>query len=210
MKSIAVFINSEGLTSSPSEEGIIRVYTQDSDTNSWIVSTEFAFSPGKATSLLEIRAMLTDMLQKIGDCKIFAAREVVGQLYKVLDTNGFSIYEVEGIPEQLLDYILAYEEENKIISTETTMRPSVPSPEKTDIPGIYFINLKTALSNDPNLSSKKILLPFITNEKFKALEIICDHIPKWFDSEFEKLGLSSTVSKLERNEYKVRISAGGL
>jgi hypothetical protein len=36
MKSISVFLNSKELTSSPREEGIIRVYTHDSGTNNWL------------------------------------------------------------------------------------------------------------------------------------------------------------------------------
>ncbi len=208
MKSISVFLNSKELTSSPREEGIIRVYTHDSGTNNWLVTTEFEFSPGKATSLIELRSMIANMLQRIGDCRIFAARQVAGQLYSILEANRFSIYEAEGAPEQFLDSLLWSEEASKSSSVETMKQPSIPLPEKTDIPGTYFINLKTALNTDPNLSSKKILLPFITSGNFKVLEVICDHIPKWFDSEFKMHGLSSTVNKLDGNEYKVRISTG--
>lgn len=210
MKSISVFLNSKGLTSSPSEEGIIRVYTHDSDINTWSISTEFGFSPGRSTSLTELRSMIADMIQKIGDCRIFAARKVTGQLYYILEANGFSIYEVEGSPEQFLDSLLSSEEAFRSSLVETTKQTSIPLPEKTDIPGIYFINLKAALNTDPNLTSKKILLPFINSGNFKALEVICDHIPKWFDREFEKQGLSSTISKLAENEYKVTISTSAL
>lgn len=210
MKSISFFLNLKGRTSSPSEDGIIRVYTHDSNNNTWTISTEFEFSPGKATSLSELRSIIASMIQKIGDCRIFAARKVTGQLYYILEANNFSIYEVEGSPEQFLDSLLSSEEAISSSSAEATKQPSIPLPEKTDIPGTYFINLKTALNTAPNLTSKKILLPFISSQNFKALEVICEHIPKWLDSELEKQGLSSIVSKLDENEYMVTISTSAL
>jgi Fe-only nitrogenase accessory protein AnfO len=206
MKSICMFLNSEGLPSSPSEEGTIRVYVQNPDTNSWDVKEEFEFSLLKSTSISEIRKTILNMIQRIGDCRVFAARAVTGQLYSVLEINKFNIYEVEGKPEQFLDSILASEIKENENSIKKNTQPFISYPEKTDIEGSYFINLKAALNSDPNLTSKKILLSFIRSKNFKTLEVICDHIPKWFHEEFENLGLQSAVSKVNGNEVKVTIS----
>jgi Fe-only nitrogenase accessory protein AnfO len=207
MKAIAIFLNSEGLTSSPSEEGTIRVYSQNLNTNSWEVTKEFGFSLVKSTSIAELRRAILNMIQRIGDCRIFAAKEVAGQLYSVLEANRFSIYEVEGKPEQFLDSILSSEKEENESAIEKNAQPVICYPEKTNVEGSYFINLKAALNSDPNLTSKKILLSFLKSKDFKVLEIICDHIPKWFDEEFENQGLQSTVSKLDGNEIKVIITS---
>lgn len=205
MKSISIFLNSEGITSSPPEAGIIRVYTQNPAVGSWEITKEFAFSLLKSSSLLELRRTILNMVQRIGDCRIFAAREVAGQLYSVLEANNFNIYEVEGKPEQFLDSIIASEEESEKTAGKSTKTP-VCYPAKNGIEGSYFIDLKAALNSDSTLTSKKILLPFLESRDFKVLEVICDHIPRWFSEEFERQGLQSTESKLDRNEYKVTIS----
>jgi Fe-only nitrogenase accessory protein AnfO len=205
MKSIAIFLNSEGLTSSLEEAGLIRVYTQNFKNDAWEVTKEFAFSLLTSASILELRNTISDMIQSIGDCRIFVAREVAGQLYSVLEANLFSIYKVRGKPEQFLDSISALEDEANNRSLEKS-QPSWCYPEKIDDQGTYYLNLQAALNADPDLTSKKILLPFLTKKDFKVLEVVCDHLPKWFDDEFKKHGLLSTSSKFQENEYKVIIS----
>jgi len=100
--------------------------------------------------------------------------------------------EVEGKPEQFLNSILATEIKESENSVQKTAQPSIYYPEKTDVEGSYFLNLEAALNSDPNLTSKKILLPFLKSKDFKSLEVICDHIPRWFNEEFENQGLHST------------------
>ncbi len=206
MESISVFLNSEGITSSPIEEGKIRVYAQNPGTGSWEVTKEFAFSLLNNPSISELRRTILNMIQRIGDCRIFVAREVAGQLYSVLEANKFSIYEVEGKPEQFLDSILFSEKKEQENTLAKNSPPSISYPEKTDVAGSYFIDLKAALNTDPALTSKKILLPFLKNRDFKVLEVLCDHVPRWFAEEFEEQGFQSTEWKLGENEYKILIS----
>jgi Fe-only nitrogenase accessory protein AnfO len=206
MNSIAVFLNPEGLTASPQEEGIIRVYSQNPVGGSWEAIKEFEFSPAKSSSISELRKMTLAMIQRLDGCRIFTAREVAGQLYSVLEANRFSIYEVEGKPEQFLDSILASEKQENKNPADESAGPPKCYPEKTDAEGSYFMNLKAALNSDPNLTSKKILLPFFKDTNFKVLEIICEHIPRWFYSELEKLGLQFTESRLGENEYKAVVT----
>jgi Fe-only nitrogenase accessory protein AnfO len=207
MKSVSVFLNSEGLTSTLKEEGKVKVYSQNSNNNSWEVTKEIPFSLVKSTSISELRKVILNMIKEIGDCRIFVAREVAGQLYTFLETNGFNIYEINGVPEQFLDMLQVSEiEENKNPIEKSS--PTIECyPYRTEVADTYFMNLKAALNSNPNLTSKKILLPFIAKKEFKVLEVICDHIPKWFNDEFEKQGLVSTVSDFGKNEYKVVITA---
>lgn len=210
MISVSVFINSKGITATPTEEGFVKIYNYDTDTKVWEASENFEFSLLNSSSIPEMRKTILDLVQKLGNCRIFIARSVVGQLYSVLEANRFHIYEVDGKPEQFLDSILTYEEEEAKCSATEFTEPQIPCPQKTDVPGTYTINLKNALNSTPGLSSKKILLPFLASGNFKVLEIICDHIPKWFDSEFNYKGLSSTITKLNEFEYKVTISTSSL
>jgi Fe-only nitrogenase accessory protein AnfO len=206
MKSISIFLNKEGYAATPKDEGIIRVYAYDHINNSWDITKEFEFSLLKSTSIVHLRNTISNMIQRIGDCRIFVAREVVGQLFSVLEANRFNIYEAEGKPEQFLESILASENKEIKKPDEISEQNIITYPKETDISGNYFIDLKAALSSAPDLSSKKVLLPFLTNRSFRVLEVICDHVPKWFDDELKRQGLNSDVSKLDENSYKVVIS----
>jgi Fe-only nitrogenase accessory protein AnfO len=55
--------------------------------------------------------------------------------------------------------------------------------------GCYRINLAEILENDSSLNSKQVLVPFMACVAFKRLEVLCDHVPRWFGRELGKLNL---------------------
>ncbi|MDR0548405.1 MAG: hypothetical protein LBI10_03195 [Deltaproteobacteria bacterium] len=64
-------------------------------------------------------------------------------------------------------------------------------------PGQYFLDLKAALAKEPDLSSKKILRPFLQTVNFKELTIKCDHAPPWLPLETAKMGYDLMIEKGE-------------
>jgi Fe-only nitrogenase accessory protein AnfO len=197
MISFAVFLNREMSTSSSLEEGIVRVFTYDLKNDLWHIVRDIEFSLVNCSSIFEFREKISGMIARIGDCKVFIAKEVKGQLYSVLEAYRFSIYEVDGKPEQFLSSILALETNNKEIATESPTY--LHSPVKTSVEGNYYLNLKEMLDKNPELSSKKVLLPFLTEKNFKELEVICDHIPKWLNEELKKQGMTASEGKVDGN-----------
>jgi len=55
--------------------------------------------------------------------------------------------------------------------------------------GAYKIDLALLLTTYSSLNSKQILIPILHNSSFKTLEIVCEHIPRWFGMELESLHL---------------------
>ncbi len=205
MECIAVFVNNKGQTASLTEEGFVKMYTRGKD-NTWTETGSISFVPANNNGIAGLRKSITEMVQKLGDCRIFVASEVAGQLYNVLEASMFNIYEAEGKPEEFLDSVWNAEEaEMKAPSVNTDKPLNGFYPEKTENEGHYFLDLKSLLASKPELTSKQALIPFLSNADFTHLEVICDHLPRWFESEFEKLGLHSSISKFSGNEYKVSI-----
>jgi hypothetical protein len=68
------------------------------------------------------------------------------------------------------------------------------TPTETDRAGNYFIDLTQLQQKHPELSTKMALLPFLRETPFYALEMVCDHIPPWFDHQFPGLRLCYTLS----------------
>ncbi|MDF2944475.1 MAG: anfO [Herbinix sp.] len=210
MQLIAVFVNDEGNAASLVENGFLRLYTKGA--KEWIVKSELPFLLDNRKGLIEVRTFIQQLVKRLDGCTVFVAQQVAGQLYYILEANGFNTYEAEGKPEQFLDSIWEDLQLETARITETVMnlddnktRKVERYPIQTEKEGVYYFNLKQALLADCSLTSKKILIPFLRQRHFQALEIICDHVPQWIASELISLELTSTVTLLEENEYKVSI-----
>jgi hypothetical protein len=62
------------------------------------------------------------------------------------------------------------------------------------------------MNGKTSYSSKQILLPFFKENSFEILEMLCDHVPNWFDDELPVLGLSSRAEQF-KDCVKVKIYA---
>lgn len=203
MYKIAVVVNSKGYTTTITEPGILRVYTKVLDT--WNIIKEFPYSIDFSQGIAVVKRNIAEVLKKLEDCKIFVAAEVSGQLYYILEVNGFTSYEAEGDPLSFLDSMYNNEllEEAKPPKEKETA--SEVKPILTDQCGVYLINLGKALFENSDLSSKKILKPILQEGKFEVLNVYCDHVPRWFDTDLKAMGFSQEISKLTEKEYQIKI-----
>ncbi len=201
---IAVFLNNSGQTASLAEEGFVKVFVKKN--NQLTEQDSIPFAPGSSKSLVEFRSSIIQMVRRLGSCRVFIAKEVIGQLYSVLEANLFNIYEIDGRPEKFLDSIFNIEEIDAQNLPSIDEKPSDDFyPQKTGTDGNYFVNLKTLLESDPALSSKQVLLPFLAKASFNHLEVVCSHIPRWFDEELGGMGLYSSIVKANDGEYNVMV-----
>lgn len=213
---IAVYMNSDGLTASLTDKGLVRVYGKEGE--EWRVEKDLPFDLEHKSRSAEVRTIIMEMINQLGECKVFTAKEVSGQLYYVLEAKGYEAFEAEGKPEEYLDSIwkeiqaMKKEESENTETSEktgqfTVRKDAKPStnPEVIDQEGVYWINLIPALNTDCTLTSKKILIPFLRKMEFDCLNVICDHIPKWFDNEMSSMGLIFRAVQLKHNLYQASI-----
>lgn len=197
---IAVFLNSNGETISFNETGVVKVYLKDKE--EWKVIKEIVFGIDNLTTSKEIREKLTAMAQALGECKVFVATEIKGLPFTVLDGMGFNIWKVKGTPEKFLEHVLESEEEEKLNKLKGQV---IPTPVQQGDKGNYYIDLKAIMESNEKVTSKQMLLPFLNNESFNELEIVCGHIPPWFEGEFKKLNLKSHIEKINEGEFNVKV-----
>jgi len=143
------------------QSGTTKVYLKEKE--EWKIINEIAFESNDLMSSDIIRDNVKIMASAIGDCKVFVARGVKGIPYTVLDGMGFNIWKVEGIPEDFLDLVVKGEEEEKLNKEKPEI---IPTPIKSGKEGNYFIDMKTEMQNNSNLTTKQILLPFIHKTTF--------------------------------------------
>ncbi len=209
---IAVCVNTEGITSTLEDGHLVKLYEQKEE--QWVSLEEFPCSLELTNGISAVKDTITKLLMQLTDCKIFVATKISGQLYYLLEANHFNSYEAEGHPLLFLDSI--YENELQERTLKASNETSILN--KTDFAltnlfieeiahsGYYHINLRSALLQYPALSSKKLLKPFLKKKEFKELNILCDHCPKWFETELHSMGLQYTNQYQSNNECQIRIS----
>lgn len=107
-KEIAVYIGEDGKAASIDDRGIIAVFSRNRD--SWEILREKLFAADGQKGLAEPPKNLVEILDFLGECRIFSARSVTGTTFFELDRAGCSIWEFDGYPSDFLDYILIREE----------------------------------------------------------------------------------------------------
>lgn len=197
---IAVFLGENDETISFNEAGIVKVYLKDKE--KWKVVKEIPFGINNLTSLKAIRENIKNMTEDIGECKVFVAAGLKGISLTILESMGLKVWKVQGNPVNFLEYIFENEEQEKYNKYNSD---TIPTPIKSRVEGKYYINLKMILESNEKVTSKQILLPFFNNISFNELEIICGHIPPWFDKELKNLNLKFSTESISKDKFKVRI-----
>jgi Fe-only nitrogenase accessory protein AnfO len=206
---VAVFLNDKGETTSVNEDGIIKVYSKESGI--WEVYEEKIFGFDKSNGMKSVRESLFKIIEFLKDCKVFVASEIMGVTYNILDSNGFNLWEIEGMPKEFLDYVLEEtqkeeaENEIQIKSVEVSEEEVMDQPIETEKVGYFYLNLKKLQETKSSISSKQALLPFIRNNTFKELELLCTHVPPWIENFVKEFSFRLDIFKIKSNEYKVII-----
>ena len=201
VREIAVFLGAEGASTSLSEPGKVVVFRRAQ--GSWETDREKEFSIGHAKGMRELRQSMNEIVQFLGECKIFLARSATGVTYFELEKAGCSIWEVAGKPEEFLDQVWQDEEQEKSAAqTETPV--AIPVPEEIS-PGNFYISIKEIQEKNADLSSKQVLQQYVRSGNFRTLVVSCSHVPPWIEVEAVRGGFAVETEQLGKNEFKVKI-----
>lgn len=196
---VAVITGSNGYTSAFLEGTLFKIFADYG--GKWTQTGSLAFCINTQSGFEKIRQELTETERSLSlllnhDSKILVGSSVTGLPYNIFDAADYTIFEIEGKPEQFIDRLGTQIEAQKTEAEngETVFYTAHPVEGGG---GRYFINLKILQIKKPGVTSKQALMPFFTNQAFMSLEIICTHIPPWFDRDFERLGLVYTANQTD-------------
>jgi len=201
---IAVVENNNQKTSSIFEPGFVAIYEDEG--GEWKVLNRFENIVCNAKGIAAVRMAVRNTVKQLDYVKIVVASEIPGIAFGTFQAAGFEIFLVENSALDVLDSVkkemLELIEERK------------EKPQKFDIiqflkPGMnkgdFCLNMEEILSKNPELTSKKILIPYLKNGEFNRLDVTCSHIPKWFNIDIGVLGFEyETVNELP-NKKTIRI-----
>ena len=198
---IATILGTDGMSSSFTGSGTVAVFRRNQGV--WYLDRELPFDATEIDALTILRKKMADLIGFLGECKIFVANQATGVLYYELMKAGCSVFEVSGRPVEFLEEILL-EEEQKQGKMAAIRNEPIPGPYER-APGDFFVSIKEIQGKTPGITSKQILLDFMREGTFKALEIICDHIPPWIEMESEQRGYMIESENIRPNEVKMMV-----
>lgn len=199
---IAVYVNGNGETTSLNEPGKLVVHRKRQ--GAWKVCLEKEFSPATASGMCGLRRMMGDMLDFMGECRVFVGHAVTGIPYFELEKSNCTVWEMPGRPGDWLDYILEQEES---VQRQENKKPLVvvPVPEEVG-EGRFRVSIKEIQDSGGGITSKQVLQPILRRGNFYELEVFCSHVPPWLEAEFAGGTLNCEASHQGPGEIKLVIT----
>ncbi|MDR3435086.1 Fe-only nitrogenase accessory protein AnfO [Telmatospirillum sp.] len=209
---IAAYVTEDGRLTTLYERGLVRIYGNGA--GPWIASKEIPFEVRPGMTLAEVKSTLRDVVDQLEDCRVLVSAEVKGLIYSLLQEEmGFHIWKSQGpVLEQLdavagLEADLLFRQEQAAVDTaaeancsqgccgergggrRSTCGPATEPRLERIGSGHYRIDLAGVLQSDPNLNSRQVLIPVMKETAFETLEILCDHVPRWFSRALVEMNL---------------------
>jgi Fe-only nitrogenase accessory protein AnfO len=166
----------------------------DDSTGSWTEVGRAPLSIRDDLPLAELKETFSAAISLLGDdVKVFLAKETRGILRVFLEELDFRVWKSRGHLEAQLDD--ARGQELSAIAEQEALDAGLPKPDPVGDSGdgIYRIDLLKLLSEGSCHASRDFLVPFFETVSFARLEVVCDHVPRWFPAELPELGLEARV-----------------
>jgi len=199
---IAVYIGESGETISMSDPGKLVVHRKRK--GHWKACREKEFRPVPAEGMSGLRRMMGEVLEFMGECRVFVGQTVTGIPYFELEKYNCTVWEIQGKPAEFLDHILDREEEEQRLEKKT---PLLVMPEPVEVgEGRFQISIKEIQDCGGGITSKQVLQPFLRRGEFFELEVSCSHIPPWLEAEFTGGTLKGEVLSSDPGEIKMLVT----
>lgn len=198
MNEIGVFLDEKNEISSFTEAKSINIF--DKEENSWKIKKEILIerrSNGRV--IKEIRKEYSNLVNQMDDCKIIIVTKAIGIPYSIFYSEDFSVWELQGNPLNFLDYVIEKEKQ------EDERKENKEEIAKKLGEGYYFIDLMELELLNPEMSSKKAIIPYLKEEDVKKIEIHCCHVPPWLIKEEDGGSIELDIQEMKRNDFNVTI-----
>lgn len=216
---IAAYVDDDERVASVYETGRLLLF--DNAEGPWAMVKEIDFTIRRDRGLAGVKAAVREAAARMEGSSVFLSAEVRGLVHSILQEElGFHIWKSEGSLRNQLDVVAAKEAELAAAPPSPPIRPEAmgcgcqggwgggPRLKRTRSPaetvscpgmeelgeGHYRIDLGAVLENNPGLNSRTVLVPVLEGSRFARLEILCNHVPRWFAQAVAELDL--------RAEYK--------
>jgi Fe-only nitrogenase accessory protein AnfO len=202
---IAVAENSEKKTGSIFEPGFIACFSDES--GAWSQIDRFENTVHEAETIAGVRNELKEIVKKLADTRILVAAELSGVAFSIFEGAGYEIFTADAETSAVLDKIKQEMEEAEKRREENPRSANIQLYIKRGMNrGDYFLNLIELLAENPQSTTKSVLIPYLKEGDFTRFDVVCGHIPPWFDREFPAMGLAYETVNVLPDKKTVRIT----
>lgn len=195
---IAVLVDNDGSVLPFANKGKIMIYDKQKD--GWKIVKDILYDLEQEKGLAHMRNKISKLVTLIGyNSKVFIATKVIGIPYFEFEKQGFSVWEIEGRPEDFLDEVM---NEENLCKEESVVTAKISVPEKIS-DGCFAISIKSIQENTMGITSKQVLQGFVRKSDFRQLVINCNHVPPWLQAEVIDSSLRCQIEKIDINDYKI-------
>lgn len=198
MDEIAAFLEDKDIISTFEEAKYIKIFIKDQYV--WKVKKIILINrTNDNRGINEIRLEYQNLLSEFVECKSIIVKKAFGIPYSVFYMEDFSIWELEGQPLDYLDKIVESE-----LEQEELERKEVEIGKKIR-DRYYLIDLQELELTNPELSSKKAIIPYLEKEEVEKIEVHCCHVPPWLVNKQNNGEIKLKINEIGRNNYTVII-----
>ena len=181
----------------------------------------------RTETLAEARQLVEKATLPLEDCQVFLTGETNGLWNLLLEEAGFHTWKSQGTLQEQLDNVARTETEKAIetakahscgrgcgrgLSADSGALPINAESfftEEAGNEGVFKIDLASTLGRNPGLTSRQVLIPFMKRGAFNKLEVLCSHLPRWFNAQLECSGMTAFVEKLGDDMLRVTVTPIG-
>ncbi|GEP64273.1 Fe-only nitrogenase accessory AnfO family protein [Clostridium beijerinckii] len=198
MDEIGVFLNEKDLISSFEEARYVKIFAKEK--HLWKTKKTILINrAGGEKSINEIRQEYKNVINEMDDCKIIIVTKAFGIPYSVFYMGDFSVWELEGNPFDYFDEII----KNEMVQEENENKEVEIAKKLGD--GYFMIDLQELELINPEITSKKAIIPYLEKEDVKKIEVRCCHVPPWLVAKMDKGEILLSINEIKRNDYMVTV-----
>jgi hypothetical protein len=182
-RTVAVIKGLDGALGDPSGGGRVEFWAKDE--GRWTLTRTFDFDPLLPPRLKDAGSAVGRLAEELKVASAVAAKGFPDLAFQALLKAGPALCEMPEFQPEWLDDILDAALDPSWEDETASLTP-VESPPGS---GVFEIDLGAALAAAPELSSKRILKPFLEAVPFLELRVLFDHFPPWLEGDLKRRGL---------------------
>ncbi len=201
---IAILLNKEQQLASLTEVATIHIYEKS---KVWEVVKVIESEDITDKQENDTKNFMLSLIAELEGCKVIVGTLILGIPYYLFIRAGYEVCEASEFSMLLLEQL--YDDYCKPLTRENQEENQTENvstnPIPIDVEGNFFIDIISVQKTYPQLSTKKILLPFLSDSLFSSLKIKCSHIMPWLESYVEQRRFHIQIDRYE-GQYIILIT----
>jgi len=188
---IACYVGAHGEVADFFEPGSLYVFEAVAGT--WVPKYQRPLDLDSGMTLAQLKEQISLAISTLTGCKVFLAKELRGVIRVFLEESGYRVWKSKGsIQAQLFD---AKRQEQETVALQLAAEAALPRPESLGDGELQAFRIDLIQLRDEGSchASRDILIPFLETEAISRLEVVCDHVPRWFPAELPDLGIEAQI-----------------